>query len=332
MKNFWLLLSSFFILAYSFNGYADGREHENSASNFETIYAYESCINIPNTQIVYVCTGQYAYAYHSRSDCPGLGNCKGEIRYTDQYSAENRLGRVPCCRCWSNVAGRCKDDNPYYSPPTQFNPYVPQIPSVAYDPYYIAARNQREQEQAEAIATLVVLAAQGIASLITPTPEGIARREEKREIRHDKQESRRIKKAMRPYDKYKTKGNTYTAKNILESHFTVIYVVNLPGSIDNKSYGKNQIAYWADNEKEQEEKMVEIPNGVTLWTKTFTAKVKTPPYKLGIHTIQPIHVTKKGAVITSVFINSKLFKSDTTYVNEDLEVRFNLFEMPFSFD
>jgi hypothetical protein len=201
MKNFWLLLSSFFILAYSINGYADGRENENSVRNFETIYAYESCINIPNTQIVYVCTGQYAYAYHSRSDCPGLGNCKGEIRYTDQYTAENKLGRVPCCRCWSNVAGRCKDDNPYYSPPTQFNPYVPQIPSVAYDPYYIAARNQREQEQAEAIATLVVLAAQGIASLISPTPEGIARREARREIRHDKRESRKIKKKIRPKNK-----------------------------------------------------------------------------------------------------------------------------------
>lgn len=332
MKKFKLLLSSFFILALGINGNSNEKKHEELRCHFETNFTYESFYGIPSSQVVYVCIGPYAYAYHSRSDCPGLGNCKGEIRYTDQYTAENKLGRVPCCRCWPNVAGRCKDDNPYYSPPIQFNPYVPQIPSVAYDPDYIAARNQREQEQAEAIATLVVLAVQGIASLISPTPEGIARREARREIRHDKQESRRIKKAMRPYDKYKTKGNTYTAKNILESHFTVIYVVNLPGSIDNKSYGKNQIAYWADNEKEQEEKMVEIPNGVTLWTKTFTAKVKTPPYKLGIRTIQPIHVTKKGAVITSVFINSKLFKSDTTYVNEDLEVSFHLYEMPYSFN
>jgi hypothetical protein len=67
-----------------------------------------------NSQIVYVCTGSYAYAYHSRSDCPGLGNCKGEIKYTDENYAVNGLSRVPCCRCWSNVTGRCKDDNPYY--------------------------------------------------------------------------------------------------------------------------------------------------------------------------------------------------------------------------
>lgn len=67
------------------------------------------------SQTVYVCTGSYAYAYHSRSDCPGLGNCKGEIKYTDENYAVNNLNRVPCCRCWSNVSGRCKDDNPYYS-------------------------------------------------------------------------------------------------------------------------------------------------------------------------------------------------------------------------
>lgn len=61
---------------------------------------------------VYVCTGNFAYAYHSRSNCPGLGNCKGSIKYTDENYAINKLKRVPCCRCWSNVSGRCKDDNP----------------------------------------------------------------------------------------------------------------------------------------------------------------------------------------------------------------------------
>lgn len=201
MKKNTLLMPFFLVLAYSINGYSNERKHEDLVSNFETIFACESYFDIPNIQTVYVCTGQYAYAYHSRSDCPGLGNCKGEIRYTDQYSAENRLGRVPCCRCWSNVAGRCKDDNPYYSPATQFNPYVPQIPSIAYDPDYIAARNQREPEQAEAIAALAVIIIQGVGSLLSPTPEGIARREAKREIRHDKQETRRIKKKIRPNNK-----------------------------------------------------------------------------------------------------------------------------------
>ena len=209
MKKFKLLLSSFFILALGINGNSNEKKHEELRCHFETNFTYESFYGIPSSQVVYVCIGPYAYAYHSRSDCPGLGNCKGEIRYTDQYTAENKLGRVPCCRCWPNVAGRCKDDNPYYSPPIQFNPYVPQIPSVAYDPDYIAARNQREQEQAEAIATLVVLAVQGIASLISPTPEGIARREARREIRHDKQKSREINKIIRQNTKYIKKTNKY---------------------------------------------------------------------------------------------------------------------------
>ena len=56
--------------------------------------------------------GGYAYAYHSRSNCPGLGNCRSEIKYTYESVAINSFNRVPCCRCWSNVYGRCKDDNP----------------------------------------------------------------------------------------------------------------------------------------------------------------------------------------------------------------------------
>lgn len=235
MKISAFLIQFFIVFAYSINGYADGREHENSVRNFETIYAYESCINIPNTQIVYVCTGQYAYAYHSRSDCPGLGNCKGEIRYTDQYTAENKLGRVPCCRCWSNVAGRCKDDNPYYSPPTQFNPYVPQTPSVAYDPDYIAARNQREQEQAEAIAALAGIIIQGVGSLLAPTPEGIARREAKREIRHDKRESRKIKKKIRPNNKtYEEAYNYIVSQYDPQKSLSNNTAIKVPASNENK--------------------------------------------------------------------------------------------------
>lgn len=67
-----------------------------------------------SSQTVYVCTGRYAYAYHSTSECPGLNNCQGNINYTDESYAANNLKRVPCCRCWSNVGGRCKDDNPSY--------------------------------------------------------------------------------------------------------------------------------------------------------------------------------------------------------------------------
>lgn len=64
-----------------------------------------------SNQTVYVCTGSSAYAYHSRSNCSGLNNCKGEIRYTDEYTARTGLNRKPCCICWSNLYGNCQNDN-----------------------------------------------------------------------------------------------------------------------------------------------------------------------------------------------------------------------------
>lgn len=114
MKPIKLLYLFFFILYSSFNWYAEDHNHKGTTECTDNCKNEENIPNVTNSQIVYVCTGLYAYAYHSRSDCPGLGNCKGEIKYTDENYAANSLGRVPCCRCWSNVAGRCKDDNPYY--------------------------------------------------------------------------------------------------------------------------------------------------------------------------------------------------------------------------
>jgi hypothetical protein len=111
IKLIYLLL---FFLTFSFNGYAGSHNHKGTTEGTFICENEENNLNVTNSQIVYICTGSYAYAYHSRSDCPGLGNCKGEIKYTDENYAANSLGRVPCCRCWSNVAGRCKDDNPYY--------------------------------------------------------------------------------------------------------------------------------------------------------------------------------------------------------------------------
>jgi hypothetical protein len=70
--------------------------------------------SITNNQTVYICTGQYAYAYHSRNNCPGLSNCGGQILTTDEASAFNSRWNKPCCRCWSNVISNCKDDNPTY--------------------------------------------------------------------------------------------------------------------------------------------------------------------------------------------------------------------------
>lgn len=109
MRPIKLLYLLLLILTSSLNGYAGNHSHEKTAP-CDVNSKYEENTN---TQVVYVCTGTYAYAYHSRSDCSGLGNCKGEIKYTEQNYAVNGLYRVPCCRCWSNVTGRCKDDNPY---------------------------------------------------------------------------------------------------------------------------------------------------------------------------------------------------------------------------
>jgi hypothetical protein len=65
-------------------------------------------------QIVYVCSGQYAYAYHSNDKCPGLNNCGGQILTTNEDAALSSRWNKPCCRCWSNVKSNCKDDNPTY--------------------------------------------------------------------------------------------------------------------------------------------------------------------------------------------------------------------------
>lgn len=70
---------------------------------------------LTSSQTVYVCSGSYAYAYHSRSNCSGLNNCKGEVNYTTEDFAISGLKRKPCCICWSNVQGNCHNDNSSYS-------------------------------------------------------------------------------------------------------------------------------------------------------------------------------------------------------------------------
>lgn len=100
--------NSFFILIFIFFSIF------NSNSQEYTLIKPATSENVvkpdQNNLIVYVCTGQYAYAYHSRSDCAGLGNCKSDIKYIDEYTAVNSMRRSPCCRCWSLVGDNCKDD------------------------------------------------------------------------------------------------------------------------------------------------------------------------------------------------------------------------------
>lgn len=114
MRQIKFLILYLFIIIFPFLGFAAVHDHSEITTCKKNCENHNVLSNSQNSQTVYVCTGAYAYAYHSRSDCPGLGNCKGEIRYTDEYTVVNSFRRVPCCKCWSNVAGRCKDDNTHY--------------------------------------------------------------------------------------------------------------------------------------------------------------------------------------------------------------------------
>ncbi len=99
-----------FLILYAFTFFA--ALHSNSQEN--TLFKITTSENVfqsnENSLTVYICMGQYAEAYHSRPDCAGLGNCKSDIKYTDQYTAINNFRRRPCCRCWSLVGDNCKDD------------------------------------------------------------------------------------------------------------------------------------------------------------------------------------------------------------------------------
>jgi hypothetical protein len=50
-------------------------------------------------QRVYICNGQYAYAYHSYTSCPGLNNCRATLSYLKEGQAQ-QMGRSPCQRCF----------------------------------------------------------------------------------------------------------------------------------------------------------------------------------------------------------------------------------------
>ena len=52
-----------------------------------------------NTTYVYICTGGYATKYHCRSNCSGLGNCKGSIKKITEAEAI-KAGRTKCSRCY----------------------------------------------------------------------------------------------------------------------------------------------------------------------------------------------------------------------------------------
>jgi len=65
-----------------------------------------------HSQNVVICTGQYAYSWHVKSDCPGLSNCKGSVTSVTASYAKNTLNRLGCCICTSEA--NCKTDRNSY--------------------------------------------------------------------------------------------------------------------------------------------------------------------------------------------------------------------------
>ena len=97
------------LCVFSFIDSVESHTHKLAFESFDDVIEIKDTVN----QTVYICSGQYAYAYHSVSNCAGLNNCKGQVQYTDESTAINSYNRVPCCKCWDIASDRCIDDNPY---------------------------------------------------------------------------------------------------------------------------------------------------------------------------------------------------------------------------
>ena len=82
-------------------------------------------------QTVYICGGQFAYAYHSSQSCTGLNNCRADVSYLSRSRAINEYDRRPCCICWSNTNGNCINDGKSgESSGYEFRPYRSVAPNA----------------------------------------------------------------------------------------------------------------------------------------------------------------------------------------------------------
>lgn len=59
-----------------------------------------ACEEDSGTPTVYVCTGSYAYAYHSNSHCRGLNNCKADIVFVTISKAKKMGNKKACDICY----------------------------------------------------------------------------------------------------------------------------------------------------------------------------------------------------------------------------------------
>lgn len=80
----------------------DGKSYVNQTDvcfcAFEECCEDDCCESDNVENMVYICTGQYATAYHRNKNCSGLGNCKGKIKQVSlEYAKQKR--RTPCKTC-----------------------------------------------------------------------------------------------------------------------------------------------------------------------------------------------------------------------------------------
>lgn len=73
-------------------------EDEDSIYEDDTYSEYDYG-GLDGERLVYVCTGQYADAFHVDRDCDGLWNCSGEIIIVDVATAVVDMERHPCHFC-----------------------------------------------------------------------------------------------------------------------------------------------------------------------------------------------------------------------------------------
>jgi hypothetical protein len=127
--------------------------------------AFLLLINKANSQIVVICTGEYARVYHSRENCTGLNNCRGEIIKVYQSDAINKYKlQRPCCVCWyPSPIGCSTDDMTKSTQTTKFNPYVSEFSSEEEMKLYAYANAKKKAEEARAIAAAGALAFASIA-------------------------------------------------------------------------------------------------------------------------------------------------------------------------
>lgn len=111
-------------------------------------------MNNAYSQIVIICTGEYAKVYHNKDNCTGLNNCKGEIIKVSQSDAVNKYKlQRPCCVCWyPSPIGCATDDMPIKNRITKFNPYVPAFSNEEEMKLYAYANAKRSAEEAAAYA------------------------------------------------------------------------------------------------------------------------------------------------------------------------------------